>query len=226
MKLFGRYREFDKAIKSRYDGLASYEQEIINEENVLCKTHLNVLLLEDDETILNRQTEQVKMIFTNAGFKYYIPSYEGLYNIFIGSIIGRENNLNPDYLFLSDLHSSLCMGINYSTFRSDKEGILFNERLYQTPIRKDVWDADKKRIPARNMIIVASTGGGKSVTSLNIIQQNISRIINRSSSSSERAFTSFRSCTRTGRCILIMTAAARWGSIRSIRPGSSRTTRR
>ena len=173
VKLFGRYREFDKAIKSRYDGLASYEQEIINEENVLCKTHLNVLLLEDDETILNRQTEQVKMIFTNAGFKYYIPSYEGLYNIFIGSIIGRENNLNPDYLFLSDLHSSLCMGINYSTFRSDKEGILFNERLYQTPIRKDVWDADKKRIPARNMIIVASTGGGKSVTSLNIIQQNI-----------------------------------------------------
>lgn len=84
VKLFGRYREFDKAIKSRYDGLASYEQEIINEENVLCKTHLNVLLLEDDETILNRQTEQVKMIFTNAGFKYYIPSYEGLYNIFIG----------------------------------------------------------------------------------------------------------------------------------------------
>ena len=80
VKLFGRYREFDKAIKSRYDGLASYEQEIINEENVLCKTHLNVLLLEDDETILNRQTEQVKMIFTNAGFKYYIPSYEGLYN--------------------------------------------------------------------------------------------------------------------------------------------------
>lgn len=61
----------------------------------------------------------------------YIPSYEGLYNIFIGLIIGRENNLNPDYLFLSDLHSSLCMGINYSTFRSDKEGILFNERLYQ-----------------------------------------------------------------------------------------------
>ena len=52
VKLFGRYREFDKAIKSRYDGLASYEQEIINEENVLCKTHLNVLLLEDDETIL------------------------------------------------------------------------------------------------------------------------------------------------------------------------------
>ena len=82
------------------------------------------------------------MIFTNAGFKYYIPSYEGLYNIFIGSIIGRENNLNPDYLFLSDLHSSLCMGINYSTFRSDKEGILFNgcikhrfERTFGTQIR-------------------------------------------------------------------------------------------
>ena len=28
-----------------YDGLASYEQEIINEENVLCKTHLNLSLI-------------------------------------------------------------------------------------------------------------------------------------------------------------------------------------
>ena len=65
------------------------------------------------------------------------------------------------------------MAINYTTFRSDKEGILFNDRLFQAPVRKDIWDASKKRIPARNMIVAASTGGGKSVVSLNIIQQCI-----------------------------------------------------
>lgn len=81
VRLFGRYREFDKAIKSRYEGLANYEQEIINEENVLCKTHFNIMLLEDEDAVLDRCIEQVKMIFTNAGFKYYIPSYESLYNI-------------------------------------------------------------------------------------------------------------------------------------------------
>ena len=173
VRLFGRYREFDKTIKNRYEGLAAYEQEIINEENVLCKTHFNIMLLEDEEAVLDRCIEQVKMIFTNAGFKYYVPSYEGLYNIFVGSVLGREACLDSDYLFLSDLHSSLCMSINYSTFKNDREGILFNERLYQTPVRKDIWDAAKKRIPARNMIVAASTGGGKSVVSLNIIQQCI-----------------------------------------------------
>ena len=173
VKLFGRYREFDKSIKSRYEGLSAYEQEIINEENVLCKTHFNILLLEDEDAVLDRCVEQVKTAFTNAGFKYYVPSYEGLYNIFVGSVIGRENCLDTDYLFLSDLHSSLCMSINYSTFKNDKEGILFNERLFQTPIRKDIWDAAKKRIPARNMIVAASTGGGKSVVTQNIIQQCI-----------------------------------------------------
>lgn len=173
VRQFGRYREFDKEIKKKYEGLADYEQEIINEENTLCKTHFNIALLEDEEAVLNKCVEQVKNIFTNAGFKYYIPSYEGLYNIFIGSVIGRENCLDQSYLFLTDLHSSLCLNINYTSYKNDPEGILFNERIYQTPIRKDLWDAHKRRIPARNLIIVASTGGGKSVISLNMIQQYI-----------------------------------------------------
>src|SRR5699024_2505499 len=109
----------------------------------------------------------------NAGFKYYVPSYEGLYNIFVGSVLGREACLDSDYLFLSDLHSSLCMSINYSTFKNDREGILFNERLYQTQVRKDISDAAKKRIPSLKMIVAASTGGGKSVVSLKIIQRCI-----------------------------------------------------
>ena len=60
VRLFGRYREFDKTIKNRYEGLAAYEQEIINEENVLCKTHFNIMLLEDEEAVLDR-----------CGFRYY-----------------------------------------------------------------------------------------------------------------------------------------------------------
>lgn len=40
-------------------------------------------------------------------------------------------------------------------------------------MKKDIWDAKKKRIPARNGIVVASTGGGKSVLTLNIVQQLI-----------------------------------------------------
>jgi len=170
---FGRNREFDKEIKQRYEGLSEYETEILNEDNVLCKTHFNIMILENDESILEKSIEHVKSVFSNAGFKYYIPSFEGLYNIYIGNIIGREVNLNKNYLYLSDLHSSLCFNLNYTTFKNDDEGIFFNDRIFQIPLRKDIWDAKKKRIPARNGIIVSGTGGGKSVTSLNIIQQFI-----------------------------------------------------
>lgn len=173
VKEFGRWQGFDKMLVKRHEELSAYEDEMLKEENVLCRTHFNVMLLEENETVLNQCADQVKGIFTNAGFKYYIPSYEGLYNMFVGSVIGRENCLDAGYLFLTDLHSSLCLNINYTNFKNDPEGILFNDRIFQIPLRKDIWDAKKKRIPARNSIIVASTGGGKSVTSLNIVQQLI-----------------------------------------------------
>lgn len=173
VRKFGRYQEFDKNIKKKYQSLSDYEQEIVNEENVLCKTHFNVMLLEDDPNKLDRAIDYVKNVFTNAGFKYYIPAFEGLYNMYLGNVIGRESNLDRSYLYLTDLHSSLCLMLHYSNYKSDADGILFNDRIFQIPIRKDIWDAKKKRIPARNSIIIAPTGGGKSVTALNIVQQKI-----------------------------------------------------
>jgi len=170
---FGRNQEFDKGIKHRLKGLSEYETEIENEDNVLCKTHFNVMVLEQDETIFEKSIEHIKSIFSNAGFKTYIPSFEGLYNMFIGNVIGREVNLNKNYLFLTDLHSSLCFTLNYTNFKNDEDGIFFNDRISQIPLKKDIWDEKKKRIPARNSIVIASTGGGKSVTVLNIIQQMI-----------------------------------------------------
>lgn len=81
VKEFGRWQGFDKVLAKRHEDLTKYESEILNEENVLCRTHFNVMLLEDDEKILSKCSDQVKGIFTNAGFKYYVPSYESLYNM-------------------------------------------------------------------------------------------------------------------------------------------------
>jgi hypothetical protein len=173
IKIFGQHRQFDKDIEKVHKELDDCYNEIDNEDNLLCRTHFNIMILDEDENLVQKCSEQIKGIFNNLNFKYYIPSYESLYNIFIGSVIGRESNLDKDYLFLSDLHSSLCLNINYTNFKDDDEGTLFADRIFQVPLRKDLWDAKKKRIAARNGIIVASTGGGKSVTALNIIQQDI-----------------------------------------------------
>lgn len=84
--------------------------------------------------------------------------------------------LDSGFLFLAPLSLALCLFINYTTFTPDEEGVYFNDRIYQMPLKR-ISGTRKKRIPARNGIVVASTGGGKSVLTLNIVQQLSSRAI-------------------------------------------------
>lgn len=171
VKNFGRHKSFDKDIEFRYNQLASLDEEIRSEQKKLCEYHYNLMLLEDNEELLSRASDRVKSVLTNSGFSFYIPSHEGLYKVFIGSVLGRETNLAGEFFVMTDLDVSLCLSPSYTSTQSDSSGIYFEDRVFNTPILVDVWDEAKRRIPARNAIVVASTGGGKSVTTLNIIQQ-------------------------------------------------------
>lgn len=77
------------------------------------------------------------------------------------------------YLFLTTLPIALCFFLQCGSFRNDSEGIYVHDRMYQVPLRKDIWDAGKKRVNARNGMVIAGTGGGKSAFTLNLTQQLI-----------------------------------------------------
>ena len=47
---------------------------------------------------------------------------------------------------MSDLKHALCLWLNNSNYRNDPKGILFNDRLFNIPVIKDVWDEEKRRI--------------------------------------------------------------------------------
>lgn len=155
------------------EDLETMQKEISSEKQILCRTNFSVMIWDDDAEKLERSEKKIKELLTVSDFKFYMPSYEHLANVHLASVPGHENGLDRSFLFLSPLSLALCLFINYTTFTSDREGIYFNDRIYQIPLKKDIWDAGKKRIPARNAIVVASTGGGKSVLSLNIVQQLI-----------------------------------------------------
>ncbi|WP_340156050.1 DUF87 domain-containing protein, partial [uncultured Winogradskyella sp.] len=74
-------------------------------------------------------------------------------------------------LYVTDLKHALCLFINNTNYKSDKTGIIFNDREHNIPILKDVWDEKKKRIKARNFAIFAPTGEGKSFLANNILRQ-------------------------------------------------------
>lgn len=173
VKKFGQHQEFMESIKTKYEQIKTLRDEVFKENKILCKASFNLILWDEDKDVLNNAENKVKDILRIREYKYYRPSFEGLQNIWIGSVLGRENKLSNDYYFLTELDIPICLFTKTTAFKSDDEGVFFNDRIYQVPIRKDIWDAKKKRIPARNAIVVASTGGGKSACTENIVQQII-----------------------------------------------------
>lgn len=171
VKLFGQHQKFSPKIEYQYNKLKELEKEIIQEGSLLCRSHFNIMLWDENFQVLKEAEKKVKETLAIKNIQYYCPSFDGIRDIFLGSIVGRESRLDKCFFFLSDLATSLTLFTHCSVFKNDKNGVLFNDRLYQVPLRKDIWDERKERINARNALVVASTGGGKSATVLSIVQQ-------------------------------------------------------
>jgi type IV secretory pathway VirB4 component len=88
-------------------------------------------------------------------------------------MLGNETTLSRDYYFLTELAVALCFFSHYTVSYQFDKGHVFMDRLYQKPILVDMWQEDKQFMNARNGFYVAGTGGGKSVTAANVVQQNI-----------------------------------------------------
>jgi len=166
-----QYSGFDKTLKYKADVLEQSQEKITENSERICGYHQNILFFADNDHELENLTDRIKQVYSVRGISVYQPSYDYLYNLFIGNMIGREMKLDEDFFFLTTLGVSLRFNTLYSSFMGDAEGVLYNDRIYQTPIYMDIWDARKKRVPARNAMIIASTGAGKSVNALNIVQQ-------------------------------------------------------
>src|SRR5690606_41234997 len=92
-----------------------------------------------------------------------------------------SSNFSNDDLYVTDLKHALCLWINNTNYRSDNTGIIFNDRLHNVPVLKDVWDEKKKRIKARNFAIFAPTGEWKSFLANNILRQYFEDKVDRKS---------------------------------------------
>lgn len=171
---FARAFDMGGKINATYKKLVECRDAVHADQAILCRAHFSLMIFDEDPEGLKKAKDTVREALRLRDLSYYEPGWEGLRDIFIGTIIGRENKLSRSYYFLTELAVALTLFINYSIFRSDQEGILFNDRIYQVPLRLDIWGGGKVgRLPARNGIIIASTGSGKTSASLNIVQQFI-----------------------------------------------------
>lgn len=137
----------------------------------IIRGHLNIIYWHKDASNLERIGSQIKSEFKELDITPYYPRGEERKNYILNSYPCFSSNFSNEDLYVTDLKHALCLFVNNTNYRTDKQGIIFNDREHNIPVLKDVWDEKKKRIKARNFAIFAPTGEGKSFLANNILRQ-------------------------------------------------------
>ncbi|MGY5851135.1 TraG family conjugative transposon ATPase [Salegentibacter sp. F14] len=137
----------------------------------IVRGHMQVILWEDSRQALQKNISQINSAFRALDIEAYLPGPSENMRYFITGYPGNLNSLETEDFYITDLKHCLCLYMNSGNFKEDPSGIYFNDRLENIPIRKDLWDEEKKRIKARNFAIFAPTGEGKSFLANNILRQ-------------------------------------------------------
>ncbi len=137
----------------------------------IIRGHLNIVYWDREVQQLERIGSQIKSEFKELDITPYYPRGEERKNYILNSHPCFSSNFSNEDLYVTDLKHALCLFINNTSYRTDRQGIIFNDREHNIPVLKDVWDEKKKRIKARNFAIFAPTGEGKSFLANNILRQ-------------------------------------------------------
>ncbi|WP_339917152.1 TraG family conjugative transposon ATPase [Yeosuana marina] len=147
----------------------------LDDSSRIIRGHFNVVFWDQDASQLSRIASKIKAECKELDIVPYYPKAEERKHYFLNSYCCFSSNFSNEDLYVTDLKHALCLFINNSNYKSDPTGIIFNDRQYNIPVLKDVWDTHKKRIKARNFAIFAPTGEGKSFLANNILRQYFER---------------------------------------------------
>lgn len=137
----------------------------------IIRGHLNIIYWGREARQLESIGSRIKSEFKELDITPYYPRGEERKNYILNSHPCFSSNFSNEDLYVTDLKHALCLFVNNTNYRTDKQGIIFNDREHNIPVLKDVWDEKKKRIKARNFAIFAPTGEGKSFLANNILRQ-------------------------------------------------------
>ena len=137
----------------------------------IIRGHLNIVYWTREARELENIGSLIKSEFKELDITPYYPRGEERKNYILNSYPCFASNFSNEDVYVTDLKHALCLYLNNTNYRTDKQGVIFNDREYNTPVLKDVWDEQKKRIKARNFAIFAPTGEGKSFLANNILRQ-------------------------------------------------------
>ncbi len=170
--LFGA-RRFNKENETNSNKLKEFINAIYEDDSTrLVYAHNNLIFLAKNSKEYREAEEQVSGAFKRMDIIPYYPTGDNRANLFLNTFFGFVSSLDSGSIYGPvDLKQPLCLFSNTTNYKEDLRGIILNERLFNTPVKIDIWDTDKKYMNARNFFILAPTGEGKSVLANHMFRQ-------------------------------------------------------
>lgn len=136
----------------------------------LIRGHNNVIVISENEEDLKVNVLKTIDAFKEIDIKSYVPTGNYLIALFNNSFPFYCQYLTEKQWYVSSLNI-FCSFLNNTTeFKNNPNGVLYNSRLSNLPIKVDTWDEEKQYVYARNFFILAPTGSGKSVNANHIVR--------------------------------------------------------
>ncbi len=172
-KEYSQFSSISPFFKERKALLEDAHKRLSNDEKTVLLAHFNLILLAESQEALAKAERKVMSLLDTRGIHYYRPRKATLTNCFRASVPGRELLMHRDFFFITDLPVATSLFTHTTLPQDDEEGIYYNEPISNKLLKRDVWDTPKKRMNARNGITIATTGGGKSASTLRKVVQEI-----------------------------------------------------
>jgi conjugation system TraG family ATPase len=173
---FKKYSKFNPENKRKSTKIDEFVDYVNSDEDIrLCRCHVNLMVWDYDKKSLNVIDNMVITKFKESDITPYQASYIDHIYYYLSCFPGSAGNMPRSETFDTELLTAAKFFIPVTNYMTDGQGLVFTDRKFNIPILKDDFykPYETKQITARNMAIIAPTGGGKSVLLNSVIRQAI-----------------------------------------------------
>ncbi len=139
------------------------------DNNRLIRGHNNVIIYAQTPEQLEYRISETIDAFKDLDIKPIRLYGDNLLAVFEYSYPINATKFVENHFYVSSLQAFCSLLILTGKYNDDAQGVLLNSRLDNVPVKVDTWDEQKKYMFARNFMVLARTGLGKSVLLNHII---------------------------------------------------------
>lgn len=176
---FERLKDLGGNLKTTFENLSKLQNELSGDYNqrLIVRASTSLLFWDDKPEALDKKVSDFSGLFKGVDIIPTYPTSKHLKQIWVTSNplfspANSEMNFYPNFIDVP-----VCFLPVFTNYRSDEQGLILCDR-FNTPIKVDLWDEQKKNINARNFIVVAPTGEGKSFLLQELVRQYIEQGVN------------------------------------------------